>query len=257
MIFFTLLTHVLSQIFAPRIVYWTFLTRPAIVLRTAPNKNVICRVPAHVAHACCVTKRNRTLLAHARNQRVGSFASIEPARFIPTQEHGADGLTTAGILSTYSLSVGRVPSRLYLLLEPCPKVHPPLLMCNHHHSQSISVPLLSTMKIATFALFVVLLALVAVTKAGDDAEDAAERPLTTQELTGADDRLNTSVLRYGLQWEAWKVTHSRNYLSLVEELERFVIWRANQAFIDYHNSYAHKLGFTLRMNQFGDLVRKK
>lgn len=69
-------------------------------------------------------------------------------------------------------------------------------------------------------------------------------------------KLNSSALEYGLQWQAWKNTHEKSYVSLVEELERFVIWRSNQAFIDYHNSYADKLGFTLRMNQFGDLVRK-
>ena len=123
-------------------------------------------------------------------------------------------------------------------------------MCNHHHPQSVSFAVSVTMKITTSALILLLLALVAVTKAGD-----ARRRLTTEELTGSDGRLNTNVLRYGLQWEAWKATHRRGYLTLVEELERFVIWRANQAFIDYHNSYANKLGFTLRMNQFGDLVR--
>ena len=67
-------------------------------------------------------------------------------------------------------------------------------------------------------------------------------------------RLNVSALEYGQLWQTWKSTHGRSYVTIVEELERYVIWRANQAFIDYHNSYAHKLGFTLRMNQFGDLV---
>ena len=67
-------------------------------------------------------------------------------------------------------------------------------------------------------------------------------------------RLNVSALEYGQLWQSWKSTHGRSYVTIVEELERYVIWRANQAFIDYHNSYAHKLGFTLRMNQFGDLV---
>ena len=61
-------------------------------------------------------------------------------------------------------------------------------------------------------------------------------------------------LEYGLQWDAWKATHSRSYLNTSEELERYVIWRSNQAFIENHNSYAEKLGFTLQMNQFGDLV---
>lgn len=75
------------------------------------------------------------------------------------------------------------------------------------------------------------------------------------DLSDVNGGLNSSALEYGLQWQAWKATHRRSYVTLVEELERFVIWRANQAFIDYHNSYADKLGFTLRMNQFGDLVR--
>ena len=80
--------------------------------------------------------------------------------------------------------------------------------------------------------------------------------LQVEDLADFNGLLNVSVLEYGHEWKAWKVTHRRSYLTLVEELERFVIWRANQAFIDYHNSYADKLGFTLRMNQFGDLVRR-
>lgn len=100
------------------------------------------------------------------------------------------------------------------------------------------------------AIFLVLLAL----SVSGKEEELRERRYAAEELEGDGGKLNTTLLEYGLQWEAWKVTHRRSYLTLVEELERFVIWRANQAFIDYHNNYASKLGFTLRMNQFGDLV---
>ena len=110
------------------------------------------------------------------------------------------------------------------------------------------------MNASSSTVALLLLGLLAVSTVAESASDEL-RP-SSGELVGADGRLNTSALQYGFQWESWKVTHGRSYLTLVEELERFVIWRANQAFIDYHNNYADKLGFTLRMNQFGDLVRE-
>lgn len=107
---------------------------------------------------------------------------------------------------------------------------------------------------ATFwatALYLLVIFFVVVTAIDANALHAVK----VSDLSDVNGGLNSSALMYGLQWQAWKTTHRRSYVTLVEELERFVIWRANQAFIDYHNSYADKLGFTLRMNQFGDLVR--
>lgn len=39
------------------------------------------------------------------------------------------------------------------------------------------------------------------------------------------------------------------------ELERHIIWRTNQQYIDAHNKYNATFGYTLAMNGMGDLVR--
>ena len=120
---------------------------------------------------------------------------------------------------------------------------------------SLSLTMTAKLHIPTTVLqFLVIILTVAASK-----EDAPHvQPSAGLDLANAiDGKLNTTALSYGLQWSAWKLTHRKSYMTLLEELERFVIWRANQAFIDYHNSYADKLGFTLRMNQFGDLVRER
>lgn len=55
------------------------------------------------------------------------------------------------------------------------------------------------------------------------------------------------------QWEAWKSAHKKVYGSLEEELERHTIWQSNKKYIDEHNANADLHGFTLAMNEFGDL----
>ena len=35
---------------------------------------------------------------------------------------------------------------------------------------------------------------------------------------------------------------------------RHTVWESNKKYIDGHNEHAHTLGFTLAMNEFGDLV---
>lgn len=62
---------------------------------------------------------------------------------------------------------------------------------------------------------------------------------------------------YGLAWTSWRRTHGKSYSSSSEELERYVVWRSNTAYIQSHNSYADKFGFTLTMNRFGDMVSKE
>ena len=47
--------------------------------------------------------------------------------------------------------------------------------------------------------------------------------------------------------------HSKEYKEDLEELSRHIIWQANKKFIDSHNSVADKFGYTLGMNEFGDL----
>ena len=49
--------------------------------------------------------------------------------------------------------------------------------------------------------------------------------------------------------------HNKKYNSLEEEVHRHAIWQANMKYIDAHNEYADVFGFTLKMNEFGDLVR--
>ena len=40
-----------------------------------------------------------------------------------------------------------------------------------------------------------------------------------------------------------------------EEIQRHAIWQSNMKYIDAHNEHADLFGFTLKMNEFGDLVR--
>ncbi len=57
------------------------------------------------------------------------------------------------------------------------------------------------------------------------------------------------------EWRLWKSEQARLYVSSTEELERYVIWRSNKAYIESHNEYSQEFGYTVRMNKFGDLVR--
>lgn len=55
-------------------------------------------------------------------------------------------------------------------------------------------------------------------------------------------------------WESWKQTHAKHYLTVEEETFRQSIWETNSQFIVRHNSDADRHGYTLGMNEFGDLV---
>lgn len=59
------------------------------------------------------------------------------------------------------------------------------------------------------------------------------------------------------EWNLWKGEHEKSYGSQLEELERHLVWLSNKKYIEQHNVNAHVLGFTLKMNHFGDLVIKK
>ena len=65
---------------------------------------------------------------------------------------------------------------------------------------------------------------------------------------------NLSSLRLAEEWRLWKRTHRKSYASSNEELERYAIWQSNAAYIENHNKHWDKFGYTLGMNQFGDLV---
>lgn len=57
------------------------------------------------------------------------------------------------------------------------------------------------------------------------------------------------------EWHLWKAQHSRSYESTREELQRHVTWLSNKEYIEQHNKHADLFGYTLRMNQFGDMVK--
>lgn len=61
---------------------------------------------------------------------------------------------------------------------------------------------------------------------------------------------------YTDEWVAWKLEHTKVYYHTEEEMIRQRVWVSNKEYIDEHNfNHANKLGYTLAMNQFGDLVR--
>lgn len=84
--------------------------------------------------------------------------------------------------------------------------------------------------------------------------------LTAQQRRGLRKQLITvyktsrDALQYGVQWQGWRLEHNKSYQTSAEALERYIIWRTNVAYIEYHNAYADRFGFTLAMNSFGDMV---
>lgn len=63
---------------------------------------------------------------------------------------------------------------------------------------------------------------------------------------------SAAALLYGEEWKQWKEEHSVLYASIEEEMYRYSIWLDNMKYIIQHND--KNLSFTLKMNQFGDLV---
>lgn len=57
------------------------------------------------------------------------------------------------------------------------------------------------------------------------------------------------------EWNLWKVEHGKEYSSEDEELERHAVWLSNMKYIQQHNANSDIHGFTLAMNEFGDMVR--
>ncbi len=56
------------------------------------------------------------------------------------------------------------------------------------------------------------------------------------------------------EWNLWKDQYGRSYGSEEEDLERHIVWLSNKKYIEQHNANAHVFGFTLAMNDFGDMV---
>ena len=65
---------------------------------------------------------------------------------------------------------------------------------------------------------------------------------------------NISEVQLHAEWSSWKTTHRKKYSTSVQDLERYVVWRSNKAYINYHNRFAANFGFYLSMNKFGDMV---
>ena len=63
------------------------------------------------------------------------------------------------------------------------------------------------------------------------------------------------VYQHSQEWRLWKSRHVKSYTSSSEELERHLIWLSNRKYIDGHNANVHVFGYSLSMNQYGDMVR--
>ena len=60
--------------------------------------------------------------------------------------------------------------------------------------------------------------------------------------------------QYSKEWRLWKDEHTKNYHLEAEEMKRHSVWLTNKEYIDMHNSNADVSGYTLAMNEFGDMV---
>ena len=58
------------------------------------------------------------------------------------------------------------------------------------------------------------------------------------------------------EWETWKLAYNKKYLSPDEEVKRYNVWIENKKYIEIHNKKKDKIGYTLEMNKFGDIVRQ-
>ena len=63
-----------------------------------------------------------------------------------------------------------------------------------------------------------------------------------------------SAAEFSDEWNGWKELYKKTYECEHEELARYTVWVANKAYIEEHNKNADTLGYTLKMNEFGDMV---
>lgn len=56
------------------------------------------------------------------------------------------------------------------------------------------------------------------------------------------------------EWKQWKLKHNKHYSTQDKEVLKHAVWSKNKKRIDDHNSHADEFGYTLAMNNFGDLV---
>lgn len=67
-------------------------------------------------------------------------------------------------------------------------------------------------------------------------------------------RYHSNHVRLPAEWHAWKSVHGKTYDSQREELTRHAVWQANKKFIEAHNEFNQTFGYTLAMNELGDMV---
>jgi len=87
--------------------------------------------------------------------------------------------------------------------------------------------------------------------------DVVRRPIASSRSVSRKtlfSHVSRSARKYGLEWWGWRKHHNKHYVNSQEELERYVVWRSNTAYINSHNAYADRFGFSLAMNQYGDMV---
>ena len=82
------------------------------------------------------------------------------------------------------------------------------------------------------------------------------QPLTSAVLLSIALSLSTAAPVYQLreEWHLWKAENGKMYKSDIEELERHLIWLSHKTYIDGHNANKDIFGYTLAMNQYGDMV---
>ncbi|KAL5503219.1 hypothetical protein EMCRGX_G010136 [Ephydatia muelleri] len=56
------------------------------------------------------------------------------------------------------------------------------------------------------------------------------------------------------EWKQWKLKHNKHYSTQDKEVLKHAVWSKNKKRIDDHNSHADEFGYTLAMNNFGDLT---
>lgn len=56
------------------------------------------------------------------------------------------------------------------------------------------------------------------------------------------------------EWDLWKDEYGKKYDCDEMELSRRSIWAANKVFVDTHNANAKLHGYTVKLNEFADLV---
>ena len=75
------------------------------------------------------------------------------------------------------------------------------------------------------------------------------------EKSASTDHEQLENIEYPREWHQWKAKHGKKYESPKHELSKHLVWLSNKHYIEEHNKYADVLGYGLKMNQFGDLVR--